>query len=71
MDATPTEDERGMNRVGDRVDLLTRKPFEGPFVVRLRRSREQAHPAPGEAEHEWGPALATALWVGGDEHGHP
>ncbi|GAA1072822.1 metal-dependent transcriptional regulator [Pseudonocardia alni] len=58
-------------RLGDRVDLLTRKPFEGPFVVRLRRSREQAHPAPGEAEHEWGPALATALWVGGDEHGHP
>ena len=47
-------------------------PVKCLIVVSLmRRSREQAHPAPGEAEHEWGPALATALWVGGDEHGHP
>ncbi|MBC3189818.1 metal-dependent transcriptional regulator [Pseudonocardia sp. C8] len=53
-------------RLGDRVDLLTRRPFEGPFVVRLRRSGAEDRPA-GEAEQEWGPSLAHALWVGATE----
>ncbi|MBP2364309.1 metal-dependent transcriptional regulator [Pseudonocardia parietis] len=50
-------------RLGDRLDLLTRKPFDGPFVVRLRRSYAEDR-ATGEAEEEWGPTLASALWVG-------
>ncbi|OLL81376.1 Mn-dependent transcriptional regulator MntR [Pseudonocardia sp. Ae168_Ps1] len=53
-------------RLGDRVDLLTRKPFDGPFVVRLRRG-DAADRTAADAEEEWGPSLARALWVGADE----
>lgn len=54
-------------RLGDRVDLVTRRPFEGPFVVRLRRCAAADRP-PGDAEQEWGPMLAHALWVGATEN---
>ncbi|MFP5020818.1 metal-dependent transcriptional regulator [Pseudonocardia phyllosphaerae] len=52
-------------RLGDRVDLLERRPFEGPYVVRVRR---QGTGRTSRPEQEWGPTLAEALWVGaGDE----
>ncbi|OLL98968.1 hypothetical protein Ae706Ps2_3287 [Pseudonocardia sp. Ae706_Ps2] len=35
MDATPTEDERGMNRVGDRVDL--HHTFDGTWSPVVER----------------------------------
>ncbi|MEV1292703.1 metal-dependent transcriptional regulator [Pseudonocardia sp. NPDC049635] len=47
-------------RLGDRVVLVTRKPFDGPFVVRLCRLGD----AREDTDEEWGPSLARALWVG-------
>lgn len=49
-------------RLGDRLDLLTRRPFEGPYVVRVHRHGDR--PDPGD--QEWGPSLVEALWVGAE-----
>jgi DtxR family Mn-dependent transcriptional regulator len=42
--------------LGDAVEVMERRPFDGPFVVRVG--------PPGEAtQHDVGPALAEAMWV--------
>lgn len=56
-------DERDV-RLGDRVDLLERRPFEGPYVVRVHRHGDDR---PARDDEEWGPSLAAALWVGPEE----
>ncbi|MFP5073178.1 metal-dependent transcriptional regulator [Pseudonocardia nantongensis] len=49
-------------RLGDRLDLITRRPFEGPYVVRVQRHGDRRN----VGEQEWGPSLVEALWVGAD-----
>ena len=48
-------DQRGI-ALGDRVEVLGREPFGGPFVVRVEGSR-------GSAVHRLGPELAAILRV--------
>lgn len=38
--------------LGSKVELVERKPFDGPFVVKV-----------GTASHELAPAVAEALWI--------
>jgi len=40
--------------LGQSVELLARRPFDGPFVARV-----------GDHEHDLAPQLAAALWIGG------
>lgn len=49
-------------RLGDRVDLLERRPFDGPYIVRVCRHGPDR---PARDQEEWGPTLAAALWVDG------
>ena len=42
--------------LGDTVELVERRPFDGPFLVRCGRDARAT-------DHELGPALAAAIWV--------
>lgn len=43
--------------LGSFVEVLERRPFDGPYVVRVG-------PPDNAAEHDVGPALADAMWIG-------
>ena len=48
--------------LGTALEVVERRPFDGPFVVRVG-------PAATAAEHDVGPALAHAMWIGGRDGG--
>lgn len=42
--------------LGDTVEMVERRPFDGPFLVRCGGDARAT-------DHELGPALAAAIWV--------
>lgn len=47
----------------DVLELIERRPFRGPFVIRCHSA---APGAPVATDHELGPDLATAMWIDPD-----